>query len=146
MPSWILLLLPLAFVLAPGIWRRRESIRFRLRVVIVGEATYLLVTLGLAKAGWSAPQALVCGLLTGLVVAMLQRGRNRYVPRSERRKAIARFESKTGRRYNPRIHDLDHVVPFSRGGSNTADNLRVIERSTNRAKGARSPWWDLLGR
>ena len=146
MPSWFLLLLPLALVLIPGIWRRRESILFRVRVVIVGEATYLLVTFSLAQAGWSGLQAVVCGVLAGLAVVGFQKARKRYIPRTERRKAIARFEYKTGRRYNARIHDLDHVVPFSKGGSNTADNLRVIERSTNRAKGARSPWWDLLGR
>lgn len=146
MPSWFVLLLPLFLVLAPGLWRRRQSIRFRLRVVIVAEGAYLLVTFCLVKAGWTGPQSLVCGLLAGLLCGALQRGRKRYIPRSERRRAIARFEYKTGRSYNPRIHDLDHVVPFSRGGSNTADNLQVIERRRNRAKGAKSPWWDLLGR
>ena len=145
-PPWFALVLPFLLVLAPGVWRRRESIRFRLRVVIVAEAAYLLVTLCLTQAGWSGPQAVVCGVFAGLVVGLLQRGRTRYIPRSERRKAIARFEYKTGRKYNPRVHDLDHVVPFSRGGNSTADNLRVIERRTNRAKGSRSPWWDLLGR
>jgi Flp pilus assembly protein TadB len=145
---WLDLILPIVLLLAPGIWRRRESIRFRLRVLLVGEATYLLVLMCLVKLEWPAPQALVCAVLAGMVVIalQLQRRRKRYIPRSERRRAIARFEYKTGRKYNPRIHEIDHIVPFSKGGSNTADNLRVVERGMNRAKGARSPWWDLLGR
>jgi len=145
MPLWFLLV-PLLLVLAPGIWRRRESIRFRLRIILVGEFAYLLITLCLVKIGWSTPQSVVCGCLAGGLVVALQRGRKRYIPRSERRKAIARFEYKTGHKYNPRIHDLDHTVPFAKGGSNTADNLRVVERDKNRAKGAKSPWWDLIGR
>lgn len=146
MPGWLLLLFPLLLVLALGVRRRRESIRYTLRIVILAEGVFLLVTWGLAQLGWSGFQAVVAGFLAGVTVAALQRGRAQYVPRSERRKAIARFEYKTGRKYNPRVHDLDHVVPFSKGGSNTADNLRVSERGRNRAKGARSPWWDLLGR
>lgn len=146
MPQWLVLLLPLALVLAPGIWRRRESIRYRLRALIVVEAVYVLVVFCLVQAGWPSPQAILCGALAGLAVGAWQRQRTRYIPRAERRRAIARFEYKTGQRYNPRIHDLDHVVPFSRGGSNTAENLRVIGRRKNRAKGAESPWWDLLGR
>ena len=30
----------------------------------------------------------------------------------------------------------------AKGGSNTEDNLRVVERKKNLRKGARSPWWD----
>jgi hypothetical protein len=140
------LLLPLLLVFAPGIWRRRESIRFRLRLVILGEVAYLLVAVLLVEAGWSTLSALLCGLLAGLLAVSLQGRRKRYIPRSERRKTIARFEYKTGRKYDRRTHELDHVIPFSKGGSNTADNLRVSDRASNRAKGARSPWWDLLGR
>lgn len=142
---WPLLLLPLILVLAPGIWRRRESIRFRLRILVVVEITYLLVLFCLVEAGWPQLHALVCGVLAGSLALSLQRGRKRHLPRSERRRAIARFEYKTGRKYNPEIHDIHHVVPFSKGGSNTADNLQVMERDRNRATGARSPWWDLLG-
>lgn len=146
MDNWWLFLVPLLFVLMPGIWRRRESIRFRLRVVIIAEVVYLLTVLLLVQIGWSTPPALLCGLLAALVAALLQRGRKRYISRSDRRRAIARFEYKTGQKYDPQLHELDHVVPFSKGGGNTADNLQVIDRHANRVKGGKAPWWDLLGR
>lgn len=47
--------------------------------------------------------------------------------------------------YNPKKHEIDHVVPWSRGGGNEADNLKVIPKARNRAKSNRSPWWDIFG-
>ncbi len=81
-----------------------------------------------------------------LVNAISSKRHPRYIPRSVRRKVIKRFESATGQKYNSRDLEIDHVVPFSKGGSSTEDNLRVIPRRENRAKGAKSPWWDLPGR
>jgi 5-methylcytosine-specific restriction endonuclease McrA len=34
--------------------------------------------------------------------------------------------------------EVDHKKPLSKGGSNKRQNLRVVSRSTNRRKGARS--------
>ena len=143
---WILLLAPILFVLALGVRRRRESIRFRFRLLLIGEACYLLVTFAVIQIGYSKIEAIVVGLLVAAVVIARQPSRSRHIPKTERRKAIARFELATGKKYNPRVHELDHNVPFSKGGSSTADNLTVVDRKSNRAKGARSPWWDLLGR
>lgn len=128
-----------------SIYRRREGIRHRLRSVLRVELAYLIVAFLLVKAGQSPVVAILAGFVCALLVDRSAPGRRRYIPKSERRKAIARFEL-TGRKFNPRVHDLDHVIPFSKGGSSTADNLRVTERRKNRAKGAKSPWWDLLGR
>ena len=34
--------------------------------------------------------------------------------------------------------EVDHKVPLAKGGSNSTRNLRVVARSTNRKKGAKS--------
>lgn len=34
--------------------------------------------------------------------------------------------------------EVDHKKPLSKGGSNSKNNLRVVSRSTNRKKGAKS--------
>jgi HNH endonuclease len=33
--------------------------------------------------------------------------------------------------------EFDHVIPFSKGGSSTPENLRILCRSCNRGRGAR---------
>ncbi len=129
-----------------AIRRRRESILHRLRRAIIGEATYFGVALILAKLGRTPLEAILGGILAGFIVMQRMPGRSRHIPKSVRRKKIAEFELQTGKKFNPRKHELDHEIPFSRGGSHTDDNLRVIEKRRNRSKGAKSPWWDLLGR
>jgi 5-methylcytosine-specific restriction endonuclease McrA len=41
----------------------------------------------------------------------------------------------TGRLLTPETASLDHRVPLSRGGPNTMDNVIIVHRSVNRAKG-----------
>jgi hypothetical protein len=65
------------------------------------------------------------------------RKRSRYIPKSVRRAVIAR--DLKGENFDPEKHHIDHVWPHSRGGSNTADNLRVIEKKKNLQKGAKRP-------
>lgn len=36
---------------------------------------------------------------------------------------------------NPRSYEFDHIIPRSRGGSNTFDNLEITTREANRLKG-----------
>lgn len=76
----------------------------------------------------------VCGWIAfGLVPK-----RSRHIPKSVRRQVIQKHIRKKGS-YNPQKHHLDHRVPFSKGGSHTADNLRVISKRRNLKKGARMP-------
>ena len=35
-------------------------------------------------------------------------------------------------------YEVDHIVPLSKGGSNSDSNVRVVKRETNRKKGART--------
>jgi hypothetical protein len=63
--------------------------------------------------------------------------RSRYIPKATRRAVIAR--DLKGEKFDPQKHHVDHVWPFARGGSHTADNLRVLEKKKNLQKGAKRP-------
>jgi HNH endonuclease len=126
--------------------RRRESILHWLRRAIAVEATYFGVAILLSRVGRTGLESLLGGLVAGFLVNQMMPGRSRYIPASVRRRKIAEHELRTGKKFNPRKYELDHEVPFSRGGSHTTDNLRVVEKRRNRSKGAKAPWWDLLGR
>lgn len=42
--------------------------------------------------------------------------------------------------------EVDHVVPWSRGGPTVSSNAQALCKAHNRSKGARSPrWWEVLG-
>jgi hypothetical protein len=73
----------------------------------------------------------------GFLVRWQNQKRSRYIPKSTRRAVIER-DLKEGT-FDPATHHIDHVWPHSRGGSNTADNLRVIEKKKNLQKGAKRP-------
>lgn len=133
-------------ILFVSFYRRRETLWFNLRRIATALAAYLLVASLLSHAGWTETQATIVGIGAGLIVDLSSGKRTRYIPKVVKRKVIARFESRTGEKFSRRIHEIHHVVPFSKGGSNTEDNLQVLRRKENRAKGAKSPWWDLLGR
>jgi hypothetical protein len=89
---------------------------------------------------------MIFSALCGIAFFVRARGNNaprsRYIPAKIRRAVIARDLGK--KRYNPSKHHIDHRWPFSRGGSHTMDNLRVVERARNLKKGAkRPPLWDM---
>jgi hypothetical protein len=65
------------------------------------------------------------------------RKRSRSIPKATRRAVIKR--DLKGEAFDPEKHHIDHVWPFSRGGSHTTDNLRVIEKKRNLQKGAKRP-------
>lgn len=134
------------FFLLVSIRRRREAIRHRIRRVIIVEGVYLGVAYVMAQVGRTGIESLLGGIVAALVVNQMMPGRSRHIPTSVRRRKIAEYELRTGKKFNPRKHELDHEVAFSKGGSHTEDNLRVVEKGKNRSKGAKSPWWDLLGR
>lgn len=63
--------------------------------------------------------------------------RSRYIPKGTKRAVIAR--DLKGQKYDSKKHHIDHIWPHSRGGSQTKDNLRVIEKKKNLQKGAKRP-------
>lgn len=134
------------FFLLVSIRRRREAIRYKLRAVLVTELAFIATVYVLVQLGRSAFEAILGGLVVGLVVNGSIPSRSRHIPASVRRRKIAEYELRTGKRFNSQKYELDHEIPFSKGGSHSEDNLRVVEKKKNRSKGRKSPWWDLLGR
>jgi hypothetical protein len=134
------------FFFLVSIRRRREAIRHALRRAIIVEATYFGLFYILVQIGRTPLEGLLAGIAAALILNQMMPGRSRHIPTSVRRRKIAEFELRTGEKFNPRKHELDHEIAFSKGGSHTEDNLRVVEKRKNRSKGAKSPWWDLLGR
>jgi hypothetical protein len=138
--------LVLAVPVLVGIRRRREAIRHKLRRVVLVELAYMIVTLALIQAHVNPITAILAGMLTAILAARFMPARSRYVKRAARRKVIARFELKTGKKYSSKKHHIHHKVPFSDGGSNTEDNLEVLTAKGNLSRGAQPPWWDVIGR
>jgi len=139
-----LVIAAIALAVLVGIRRRREWVRHNLRglaiAIVVG-----LIGFGIAQSRGAGDVAWFWGIAAGATALAMRPRRSRYIPAAERRKVIAEYE-RTGRKYSSKRYHLHHEVPFARGGSNTADNLRVIDKPENLRRGAKSPWWDLFGR
>lgn len=142
--AWIAII-AVGFSVLLGVRRRREQVRRNLRTMILAILAGLIV-FGIAQSQrLTNDAAWLLAVGTGVVIWTSRPKRSRYIPARERRAAKARHEL-TGEKYNSKKHHFHHDVPFSRGGSNTEDNLRVISKGENLKRGAKSPWWDLLGR
>ncbi|HYD16615.1 MAG TPA: HNH endonuclease signature motif containing protein [Candidatus Nanoarchaeia archaeon] len=140
-----LIVIAAVVMILTGIRRRRDAINHNLNTLVLAAAVGLIVA-GVAQVNRVANDgAILLGGIAACVVAITAKPRSRHIPKRTRRQVIAAWERETGETYNRRKHELDHDVPFSRGGSHTEDNLRVRTKRVNRKKGAKSPWWDLLG-
>jgi|SRR5271157_871174 len=138
----------LAWYLYQIVSRKQERIRYKIRRVIVGSVVCLMMILALIKQGLPPVEAAVVGGLVGMGLAWLlvkpPRG-DRRIPKAVRRAVIARDLTSKGLRWNRAKYHIDHIVPFSRGGDNSARNLRVIEKQKNLRKGDKMPgFWDFL--
>jgi hypothetical protein len=139
--------LVLALIVAPIVYyrlqvarRKREIVRRNLRRVAMYFGCVLLGVGVIPKYGYSIQEAAIFSMFVGTTAALLIHGprTDRRIPRKTRRKVIARFEA-TGERFDPKLHDVDHIVPFAKGGDHSEINLRVVPRSANRRRGARMP-------
>jgi hypothetical protein len=65
--------------------------------------------------------------------------RSRKIPIHIRRAVIERHVAVTGRPFDSTIEEIDHMLPFNKGGGHTKDNLWVVPRKINRAKGDTTP-------
>ena len=145
---WLVIVFaPIIYVVLLGLRRRRDGIRHWFKGHVVAIAAYIGTIVLLVNNGVQSPfVVVVVAVLVGLgVERILVRPRSRHIPAAERRRAVAAYERKTGRKFNPKADELDHEIAFARLGSSTADNLRVVSRRANRRKGKKAVWWDLLG-
>ena len=120
--------------------RKKQMLRFRVKRAVVGETIFLLTAFILVKNGYQPYPALFFGLMTGLAASFIlvrYPNRNRRIPRYVREAVISR--DLKGMPFDPKLHQLDHIVPFSKGGDHSVQNLRVLPKIENLRRGARMP-------
>src|SRR5260221_9303358 len=133
----------LIFIVGAGIclyWLRalrlaREGARLFLRNLVKAVMVFCLLMAALSATRQqtqlvSSQEQLIAGFVAIVFFGQSQnRKRSRYISKSTRRAVIAR--DLKGEEYDSQKHHIDHVWPFARGGSHTADNLRVIAKRKN---------------
>jgi hypothetical protein len=121
----------------------REGARLFLRnlaraVLILGIVVVLLTAVHSQTHLQSPQEQVIAGFIALIFLGQFQsRKRSRYIAKSTRRAVIQR--DLKGEEFDTQKYHIDHVWPFSRGGSHTTDNLRVIEKKKNLRKGAKRP-------
>lgn len=139
-PLLIIFIVVVAYYLVRVVVLAREGIRHFLKVliasIVVGIVVFVLAPdLGFPRRQQAEALATIAAVIS--FVAMPKR--SRYIPTKVRREVVARHRKRTGEEFDPNEHELDHIVPFSKGGSHSAENLRVLPKKVNRQRGAKMP-------
>jgi hypothetical protein len=142
--QWIVLVVlisaPLAYYWLQVARRKREVIRYKLKRVGMYVGCVLVGVGVIPGHGYSVQEAAIFSMFVGMTAAFIlirPPRTDRRIPRKVRRAVIAR--DLKGERFDPKRHDIDHIVPFSKGGDHSEENLRVMPRSENRRRGAGMP-------
>jgi hypothetical protein len=131
-----------AVVLSRNAWGKRRWILgyvIRFLLLFVGApaiSSFLIHVVGLH--GWWVFYVAVAVAFASPLYP-LRRNRSRWIPATTRRKVIEKWERETGNTFDAKIYELDHKIPFAKGGGHTLDNLRVVKRNVNRKKGQQEP-------
>ena len=121
--------------------RARRELEYRLTRCAVFMLSYGAGVAVLTRQGVEAPTTAILSVLAGFGVASIlvtPPKMSRKVPKRIRRAVIARD---MGDEYDPTKHDIDHIVPYSKGGDHSVKNLRVIHKGENRSRGNKMPKW-----
>ena len=126
------------FYIVLPIFAARQGIIHAIWNGTIGILIFAVARLILVQRGFENPQsAVIAGFVGWFGIAIFGAKRSRRIPSSVRRFVIAR--DLKGKKFDGRKHHLDHRMPFARGGSHTADNLRVVDRRRNLKKGKKWP-------
>jgi hypothetical protein len=128
------------------LFHRTERLIWMIQWTVTLSLSYLLAILIASQLKRPTVETLLWGFIAMLLADRQFPSRSRFVRKTVRRDVIARYERRTGQRYDPSLHELDHIIPHAKGGDNAGYNLRVTTKKENRSKGKKSPRWDLLGR
>jgi len=130
----------IAIVLGRNAWGKRHWLAWhvgKFMVFFIGVLALCFLAHLIGLRGWWIFYAAVA--LASPLHSAWQWERSRWIPAGTRRKVIERWERKTGNTFDAKLYELDHKVPFAKGGWHTLDNLRVVKRSVNRKKGHQEP-------
>jgi hypothetical protein len=122
-------------VVARNAYGKRQWLAWRvIRFIILVLAT-LIVLLPAKAIGLHGWWLLYVALgLAAPVYFALEWKRSRRIPSEMRRKVIEEWEARSGKHFDPTVQELDHKIPFAKGGGHTMDNLRVVRKDANRRK------------
>jgi hypothetical protein len=141
----LLILAGIAFVTIRQAVARRQLIAFYVKWFIPRFALAMIASLVLGwvmvsvgcKVWWVHPLALAISLPLMLPIPTFKPSRK--IPQHIRQAVIQKYEERTGKSFDPATEEIDHMVPFSKGGGHTKDNLWVVTKKFNRGKGNNMP-------
>lgn len=146
-PPYIYAWLLAVVIIAPYLFRivqigrrRTGEVKFRFKRIVVSLGLYLGGVLVWTRLGHPSVESLIFGFLLGLAGGFFfvrPPARNRRIPTHVKRAVIAR--DLKGERFDPKLHHIHHIVPFSKGGDNSIKNLKVIPKTENLRRGSRMP-------
>jgi hypothetical protein len=120
--------------------RRRGDVKFRAKRIAIALVLYLGGIVLMRNLGYSIFHSIFVGFLMGVAGGFKFARppvRNRRIPKGIRQAVIAR--DLKGTPFNPAIHHIDHIVPYSKGGDHSLENLRVMLKHDNLRRGAQMP-------
>jgi hypothetical protein len=120
--------------------RRKETIIYKVKLLLTSAALYLGGMLILTNMGYPPSTVLVGGILLGISAKLIvKRPRDaRYIPKGVKQAVIKR-DLADGEEYDSSRYHFDHIVPFSRGGDTSVRNLRLLAKEKNLRRGAKRP-------
>ena len=114
-------------------------VRFKVRMLGAALGLYAVGIWALVNYGYTMIEAVIFSVLLSLLPMVLIRKpkQHRRIPKRIRQTVIDR--DLRGQQFDPSKHHLDHIVPYSKGGDHSVENLRVLSKSENLARGNRMP-------
>jgi hypothetical protein len=123
--------------------RMKALLAVKVKRAALGLVILIVAAKLLRDQGYSTDVAGILALIPGLLPLWLIPGpkRSRHIPAHVKRSVTAR----DGRAYDGKRDHMDHIVPLSKGGDTSVENLRLLPKDANLKKGAKMPrLWDFL--